>query len=124
MSIELKRAPNHLYILILSGRVNPPEFRDSQKALAHEIEAGVEPRVLALLQDFRGFESDAGWDDLNFQIAHGPQIAKIAIVGDPVWEAEVLVFAGAGFRRAPVRFFPANHEAAARVWLASAEVST
>jgi hypothetical protein len=45
------------------------------------------------------------------------QIEKIAIVADPKWEIETLAFAGAGFRRAPVKFFSANQLALARAWL-------
>ena len=48
---------------------------------------------------------------------HGNEIAKIAIVGEPRWEPEALAFAGAGFRRAPVKFFPSDQQARARAWL-------
>ena len=51
-------------------------------------------------------------------LTHGSEIARIAIVGDPKWEAQALAFAGAGFRKAPVKFFPNEQEAAARAWLA------
>jgi SpoIIAA-like len=50
-------------------------------------------------------------------ISHGGEIAKIAIVADPRWEVQALAFAGAGVRRAPVRFFPLEELAAARAWL-------
>ena len=33
-------------------------------------------------------------------------------------QAEALAFAGSGFRRAPVKFFPAGQETQARAWLA------
>ena len=50
-------------------------------------------------------------------ISHGNEIAKIAIVGDGRWEPEGLAFAGAGFRRAPVKFFPSDQQTEARAWL-------
>ena len=46
------------------------------------------------------------------------EIEKIAIVGEPRVEGEALAFAGAGFRRTPVKFFPTEQEAQARTWLA------
>jgi hypothetical protein len=62
--------------------------------------------LLAILENFEGWERGADWNDLDFQHSHGNEIAKIGIVGEPRWEPEALVFAGAGFRRAPVKFFP------------------
>jgi hypothetical protein len=44
--------------------------------------------------------------------------SAIAIVGEPRWEADTLAFAGAGFRSAPVKFFPEGQVAQARAWLA------
>ena len=35
----------------------------------------------------------------------GDKISKIAIVAEPRWETLALAFAGAGVRRAPVKFF-------------------
>jgi hypothetical protein len=51
-------------------------------------------------------------------ISHGGKISKIAIVAEPRWEALALAFAGAGVRRAPVKFFPPNEPEQARSWLA------
>ena len=57
--------------------------------------------------------------DLEFVFSHSNEIARIAIVGEPRWEPEALAFAGAGFRRAPVKFFSTNQLAEARTWLAA-----
>lgn len=121
MPVDLVRAPNALYLLTFSGIVRPAEFRQSQAELLRDIEAGGRPRILAFLQNFGGFESGSGWNDLEFQFAHGDDILKIAIVGEPQWESDALTFAGAGFRKAPVRYFGPGEEARARVWLASKE---
>jgi hypothetical protein len=51
-------------------------------------------------------------------IAHGGEISKIAIVAEPRWEALALAFAGAGVRRAPVKFFPPHELEQSRSWLA------
>ena len=72
------------------------------------------PRILALLENFEGWEKGANWGELDFLFAHGNEIEKIAIAGDPAWEGQALAFAGAGFRKAPVKFFPAGDLAAAR----------
>ena len=46
---------------------------------------------------------------------HG--IEKIAIVADPKWELQTLMFAGAGVRTGQVKFFPMTQLGQARVWL-------
>jgi hypothetical protein len=48
-------------------------------------------------------------------ISHGGEMAKIALVGDRRWEISALAFAGAGVRRAPVKFFKLDKLAQARV---------
>ena len=55
---------------------------------------------------------------LDFLLSHGGEIARIAIVAEPRWEVQALAFAGAGVRRAPVKFFTPDQLAEARAWLA------
>jgi hypothetical protein len=117
MPVQLEYEPNNLFVLRCSGVAKRSEFAADQAALARAIDAGAQPRVLAILESFEGWEAGADWDDLDFQLSHGHEIAKIAIVGDSRWEPQALAFAGAGFRRAPVQFFLANQEAQARAWL-------
>lgn len=118
MPVQLEYEPNNLFVLRCSGIAKRSEFAADQAALARAIDAGAQPRVLAILESFEGWEKGADWNDLDFQFSHGGEIAKIAIVGDSRWEPEALAFAGAGFRRAPVKFFPSGEEPQARVWLA------
>lgn len=118
MPANLQRESENLYILRFSGLVRRPEFSALQDALAREIDAGAQPKLLAIADQFEGWEKGADWNDLDFQLSHGNEIAKIAIVAERRWEPQTLAFAGAGFRRAPVKFFTADQESAARAWLA------
>ena len=106
------------YVLRLSGTVEKAEFDAVQQALAKEIDAGAKPRILTLLDRFVGWEQGAAWGDLEFLFTHSSEIQRIAIVGDPQWEANAMAFAGAGHRPAPVKFFPTGQEPQARGWLA------
>jgi hypothetical protein len=119
MPAKIQRETNNIYVMHFSGIVKRSEFGAGQNALARDIDAGTQPRVLAILENFEGWEKGADWNDLDFQLSHGNEIAKIAIVGEPRWEPDALAFAGAGFRRAPVKFFPAGQLAEARAWLAN-----
>ena len=53
----------------------------------------------------------------EFFLNHDADIEKIAIVGDPRWREEALLFTFAGMRQAEVRFFPEYGLELARVWL-------
>jgi hypothetical protein len=117
MPVQIDYEPKHLIVARFQGVLKRSEFGGTQNAAAKEIDAGFQPRVLAILDGFQGWERGADWNDLDFMLTHGNEIAKIAIVGDPRWETEALAFAGAGFRRAPVKFFPADGETQARAWL-------
>jgi hypothetical protein len=50
-------------------------------------------------------------------LTYGDRIDKIAIVADSKWKDDLLMFAAAGFRRAPVKFFTSQQSPAARAWL-------
>ena len=117
MPVQIQHEPNGICVLRISGTLKQSEFNAEQKALAGKIDTGAKPRLLAVLEDFQGWERGADWNDLDFLISHSGEIAKIAIVAEPRWETQALAFAGAGVRRAPVKFFPPNEVAAARTWL-------
>jgi SpoIIAA-like len=104
--------------MAISGILKRSEFGAEQSALARNIDTGSKPRLLVILENFEGWERGADWNDLDFMISHGGKISKVAIVAEPRWETLALAFAGAGVRRAPVKFFPPNELDQARSWLA------
>jgi len=118
MPANLDLEPDGIYVLRISGKLKRSEFGDAQEAIARTIDAGAKPRLLAILDEFEGWERGADWNDLDFLFSHSQEIARIAIVVDPRWEVPALAFAGAGVRRAPVKLFPPNELAQAREWLA------
>lgn len=117
MSLTIQVEPASVYVLRASGVLKRSEFGEVQSATGRAIDAGEKPRVLAILEKFEGWEHGADWNDLDFLLSHSGEIAKIAIVGEPRWEVDALAFAGAGFRRAPVKFFPSDQLAQARAWI-------
>ncbi len=118
MSAIIQSEPDNLYVCRVSGVLKRSEFAAGQHELAADIDAGAQPRVLAIFENFEGWERGADWNDLEFLFSHSHAVAKIALVGEPAWEAEALAFAGAGFRQAPVRYFTPDQEAQARAWIA------
>lgn len=118
MPVQIECEANDVYVLRMTGILKQSEFRAEQSALARKIDSGSKPRLLFVLENFDGWERGADWNDLDFMISHGGKISRIAIVGEARWEALALAFAGAGVRRAPVKFFSPNELEQARTWLA------
>ncbi len=55
--------------------------------------------------------------DVGFFFKHDRDVEKIAVVGDPRWRDEALLFLFADSRHAEVRFFPETDLELARAWL-------
>jgi SpoIIAA-like len=118
MPVQMTYETNDICVLRISGILKRSEFGAEQTALARHIDIGSKPRLLVILENFEGWERGADWNDLDFMLSHSGEISKIAIVAEPRWETLALAFAGAGVRRAPVKFFPPNELDQARRWLA------
>jgi hypothetical protein len=118
MPVQMTYETNDICVLRISGILKRSEFGAEQTALARHIDTGSKPRLLVILENFEGWERGADWNDLDFMLSHSGEISKIAIVAEPRWETLALAFAGAGVRRAPVKFFPPNELDQARRWLA------
>ncbi len=117
MPANIQHESNNLWVLRASGLLKKAELEHCQGAVGADIDAGGQPRVLVVLENFEGWESGVDWD-VDFLFSKGRQIGKIAIVGDPRFESEALMFAGANIRPTPVKYFRAGRFAEARAWLA------
>ena len=96
MPAEFNCEPNDICVLRISGTLKQSEFAAAQQQMAVKIDTGTKPRMLVVADNFEGWERGADWNDLDFLLSHGGEIAKIALVGDPRWEVQALAFAGAG----------------------------
>ena len=86
MPATIQRENNNTYVLRLSGTLLRSEFGKAQDATTEAIDTGVEPRILAIMENFSGWERGADWGDLTVLFTHSNEIAKVAILGDPKWE--------------------------------------
>jgi hypothetical protein len=117
MSATLEYQTDNLYLVRLAGNLKKSELDELQaEFVTYLAEAGA-IRLLIVLENFTGWDRAGDWGDNSFFITHGDLLERIAIVGEPAWEAEMLVFVGAGVRKAPVRYYPPSGESQARVWL-------
>lgn len=118
MSASLEYQDNNLYLLRVGGSLKKSELDAVQADFSQHLAPAGPIKLLVQLEGFTGWERGADWADTDFFFSHRDDIERIALVGDPRWEAEVLAFSGAGLRKGPVKFFPETGETEARAWLA------
>ena len=106
MAFEVNRGQDGVLHLRISGLMQVADQRGIQAAVSSlpPGEAGL--RVVAELDDFRGWEKDEAWGDLGFLLDNGQRIARMALVGEERWRDRALVFVGKGFRSAAIEYFP------------------
>lgn len=117
MAATLQQEPNGIWTLRVTGTLRKSELDAAQTAAIKRLGPDAVARVLVIAEDFLGWQRGEDWGDLTFFLEHGDKIEKIALVADPRWEDQLRAFAGGGFRKAPVRFFPEAQLAEARAWL-------
>jgi hypothetical protein len=117
MSATIQKEEGRIWQLQISGILKKAELDSAQAAAREEITKAGKIKMLVILENFQGWEKGADWGDMTFTSAHGNDIEKIAIVSDPRWEPETLMFVGAGYRRTQVKFFVAGEATRARAWL-------
>lgn len=118
MGATIQRDNNGIWVLRIFGALRKEELDAVQAAGLAGMNPHENARVLVMVEeDFCGWVGDNVWNDMTFFVEHGDRIDKIAIIGDPKWETRMLMFTGAGFRRAPVKFFAVNQLAQAHAWL-------
>ncbi len=117
MPASIQHESGNLFRIKISGVLRLTELKNVQAVAAKEITRLGRIALLFVLDGFEGWERDADWGDLSFYAAHEQAIDKIAIVGDEKWRDDGLAFAGAGIRKAAVRFYLPAERAGARAWL-------
>jgi hypothetical protein len=114
----IQRDKDGIWILKIFGALRKEELDAVQAAGLAGTNPQENSRVLVMVEDdFCGWVGDEVWNDMSFYVEHGDRIDKIAIVGNPEWEARMLMFTGAGLRRTPVKYFTWDRLAEAQAWL-------
>ena len=118
MSANLEQHDDRLCVLRIGGELKKSELDAAQSKFVETIAGAGTVKLLVLLENFSGWERGEQWGDTDFFFSHRNAFEKIAVVGNPRWEAQGLAFTGAGLRKGPVKFFPEAGESEARAWLA------
>ncbi|HEB93168.1 MAG TPA: STAS/SEC14 domain-containing protein [Gammaproteobacteria bacterium] len=69
-----------------------------------------------LLEDFRGWDLHAAWDDVAFGVKHYHDLERVALIGKPSWAAWMAKLSRP-FTAAEVKHFPVDEVDVAWDWL-------
>jgi hypothetical protein len=105
MSANVEQHADRLLVLRVGGELKKSELDAVQFEFVQKIAGARTVKLLALLENFTGWERGEAWGDTDFFFSHRNDFEKIAVVGNPRWEAQVLAFTGAGLRKGPVKLF-------------------
>jgi hypothetical protein len=118
MGATIQQEKSGVWVVHISGSLRKEEMDAIQADGIKGMHPQEGAKVLVVVDpDFRGWVGGEVWNDMTFFVKYGSQIAKIAIVGDPKWESRMLMFSGAGFRSARVKYFTQNGREEAYAWL-------
>jgi hypothetical protein len=98
----------------VSGQLTAADMIQLERGMAGLPREGL--RILIYLRGFAGWEN-ATTTNLDAFGRRDEKIDKLAVVGEEKWKDQVLMFTGAGYRHAQVKFFPLAGIGEANAWL-------
>jgi hypothetical protein len=103
----------------MSGKLHDADYKTFVPVVEAAVAANGKIRLLALFEDFHGWDLTALWDDIKFSTKHCFDVERIALVGDKKWEAWMAKVCKP-FTMAKIKYFDVSETAAAWAWLAEA----
>jgi hypothetical protein len=100
----------------MSGKLHDADYKQFVPAIDAAVAKHGKVRLLALFQDFHGWDLHALWDDIKFSTTHCTQLERIALVGDRKWE-EWMAKVCKPFTMAKVQYFDASQTDVAWAWV-------
>ncbi len=119
--IEIQHDRTDFLVIRAAGTLTEQDYEAAVPEIEHamKLRAGRPMRVLVLLEDFRGWELGALWQELKFDMKHGDDFGRMAVVGDSraqEWGTKI----SKAFFDTEVRYFDARERDAAETWLSVA----
>ena len=117
MSITITKELGNLHVISVDGILTYDDLKEGENKAVGIKNSDQKAQILVLAEQFSGWGKGGDWGDLTFMHEHDPYIEKIAVVADEKWRDEILMFLGAGRRKASVEFFYPDEVEDARDWL-------
>lgn len=115
--IKIEHDRDDYLVCRVSGRLTRADYDAAVPELENELERHAAPlRVMIVLEDFRGWDIAGLWQELKFDVQHGSDFGRIAVLGDSAVE-EWGALLSKPFFGSEVRYFDRGDRDAARAWL-------
>jgi len=115
MAIKWNLEENNVVNCLVSEKLGKAEYDNIQSEIELIIQKSGNISLLVTLENFTGWESTSGWEDVSSAERNDKYIKKFAIVGEEKWRDMVTVFTLQGLRPVPIEYF--TDENVARQWL-------
>ncbi|HEU0276070.1 MAG TPA: STAS/SEC14 domain-containing protein [Candidatus Udaeobacter sp.] len=110
-----KEEPNLVRVEV-SGKLTQDDYDKLIPGWKSAIARYGKMRLLFVMKDFHGWEPGAAWDDFRFDLKHGTQVDRVAMVGERKWQEWISKF-GALFASTTVKYFDLADLAEAERWI-------
>ena len=114
----IEDAESKLLTVRASGKLSAEDYETLDPGIESLIEKSGKIKILFVMHDFHGWDTDAVWEDIKFATKHCRDIEKIAMVGEKTWEKWMATICKP-FTMSSIKYFDASEEDSARQWLLS-----
>jgi hypothetical protein len=117
MACEIIKITDSVIHVRISGFMKIADQKMLESAAMEMIGKGKKVRLVAIMEDFKGWEKSEAWGDVSFMEEHGDDIVKMALVGDERWKDDAFMFVGKGLSSTEIEFFPSSSAKRAEEWV-------
>jgi len=117
MSVESLDLADDLHVIVISGKLEVVELSALRARLERTAALPRSLRVLVILRDFAGWEHSAAWGEVDYLATQDQWLKRIAVVGEPDWREQAMLFMVRDLREVPIEYFPPAAIDTALRWL-------
>jgi hypothetical protein len=115
--ITIEHDRDNYLVCRVSGQLSEADYEAAVPEIENELLLRDDPlRLMIVLEDFRGMDMAALWEDLKFDVRHSGDFGRIAVLGDSTLEKWGTVLSKP-FIGSEMRYFDLKDRPAARAWL-------
>ena len=119
MITPLPRSSEKILGFKISGQLHDADYQHFVPRIEAAVKAHGRVSLLALFEDFHGWDLHAIWDDTKFATRHCTDLERVALVGDQPWEKWMAAVCRP-FTKASLKYFDIADLEAAWKWLEEA----
>ncbi len=113
---EIPVSEKNIFAFRVSGKLTDEDYQEFLPRLDALIEEYGKISLLFELDDFKGWDMKAAWDDLKYGLDHEEDFERIAVVGEKRWHRWITKF-GNLMTRTEIRYFDRDDLQKAWDWL-------